>query len=375
MKQIYNDLIYLVYCGINEKIPDKSRVARMDLDALYDTAKRSSICSVLYVPLEAVGAATDKFSQTYNKSVRKNILLDIERGHIIDYFEEHGIWYMPMKGCLLKEMYPAPGMREMSDNDLIIDPDRLAEMNKFMTERGYRCPRFAAGHCDQYNKPPVLNFEFHACLFSENTSEKMAGYYRNIKDILIKDEDNKFGYHFSDEEFYLYMTAHEYKHYSGSGTGIRSLIDSYIYTSKKGSTLDWKYVEEHAEALGIADFEKQRRKLAEKLFSQPELPAFSEEEKEMLEFYLGSGTYGNLEQAVKRDLNKNGHGAKAKYILRRFFPPLSFMKEWYPICRKSPLLIPVGYVWRWIKGITSNRRKLSTEINVIMNHKQAKKRR
>ena len=72
MEQLKKDLIYLMYCAANEQTPDKAKVAAMDLDKLYDTAKKHRICSVLYVPLEAAGAADERFSQAYNKSVRKN---------------------------------------------------------------------------------------------------------------------------------------------------------------------------------------------------------------------------------------------------------------------------------------------------------------
>ena len=61
------------------------------------------------------------FHQAYNKAVRKNVILDVERTAIFEEFERKGIWYMPLKGSILKELYPENGMREMADNDVLYD--------------------------------------------------------------------------------------------------------------------------------------------------------------------------------------------------------------------------------------------------------------
>ncbi|MBR5633637.1 MAG: hypothetical protein IKW78_00425, partial [Prevotella sp.] len=47
-------------------------------------------------------------------------------------------------------------------------------------------------------------------------------YYADTRRLLRKAGDKCCGYHFSDEDFYVFMTAHEWKHYSGSGTGINN---------------------------------------------------------------------------------------------------------------------------------------------------------
>ena len=73
--------------------------------------------------------------------------------------------------------------------------------------------------------PPVLNFELHTTLFGSDHDETLYRYYADTKRLLRKDEDNNYGFHFSNEDFYVYMTAHEWKHYNGGGTGIRSLLD------------------------------------------------------------------------------------------------------------------------------------------------------
>ena len=50
----------------------------------------------------------------------------------------------------------------------------------------------------------------HVCLLPSRPDQMLAAQFS---------EGSRYGYHFSDEDFYLYMLAHEYKHFSGSGTG------------------------------------------------------------------------------------------------------------------------------------------------------------
>ena len=58
--------------------------------------------------------------------------------------------------------------------------------------------------------------------------------------------------HLSQEDFYLYVTSHEYKHYSAGGTGLRSVLDTYVYLQKAAPDMD--YVTAEAEKLGMAEF-------------------------------------------------------------------------------------------------------------------------
>jgi len=145
-------------------------------------------------------------------------------------------------------------------------------MKLIMLSHSYTAEHYGVGNHDVYMKPPVLNFELHTSLFGSAHAEPLYKYYADTKRLLIKDEGNNYGYHFSDEDFYVYMTAHEWKHYSGSGTGIRSLLDCYVYCKIKGENLNRNYITEQCRQLEITDFEKERRALAVKIFPRTHFP-------------------------------------------------------------------------------------------------------
>lgn len=66
---------------------------------------------------------------------------------------------------------------------------------------------------------------------------------------------------------HVYIIAHAYKHFIFSGTGIRSLIDIYVYNVS--CSVDINYIKEQCKILGIQDYEKEAREMAYKLFNVP----------------------------------------------------------------------------------------------------------
>ena len=73
---------------------------------------------------------------------------------------EH-IWYLPLKGIILKDYYPSVGMRQMSDNDILFDADAWERVEKHMLSEGYETESVGKGNHDVYQKAPVYNFEMH----------------------------------------------------------------------------------------------------------------------------------------------------------------------------------------------------------------------
>jgi len=259
-----------------------------------------------------------------------------------------------LKGAVLKELYPRYGMREMADNDILFDKSRGAELREIMLELGFTVEEYDRGNHDIYYKKPVSNFEMHKELFSELGNKKLYIYYANVKDRLIRDDEKQYEYHFTDEDFYLYITAHDYKHYSLSGAGLRSLMDTYVYLKHK--PLDMEYVVREAKKIGIADFERQNRELALHLFEGQEL---THTEREMLDYIISSGTYGNLEQYVANAVQEKG---KWGYFLSRLTLPRELMEILFPILKKAPFLYPFCWVLRIVRGLIFSNRKARGEI-------------
>ena len=355
------DMIYLTACAVNGRKPKQERIDRLDLPKLFEVCQKHILTACVAYALESAGVKDNDFTQAKEKAIRKNILLDAERRTILRKLEAEKIWYMPLKGSLLHNWYPKLGMRQMSDNDILFDISRREDVRNIMYDFGYRL-KSELEVVDEYLKEPVYNFEMHGELFMEYQVGAMADYYRRIKSRMLKDNNNEYGYHFSNEDFYLFMMAHEYKHFSGGGTGVRSLVDTYVFLRKFKNSLDWDYLSTELEKIGIADFERNNRELAIRVFSMKSL---SLEDKKLLDYYVMSETYGNIDNLVKNGVKYRGKGSKLRYLVYRFFPPISFLEGSVPWVKKSKMLIPAAYIYRFFRGATVNRKKVSNEFKQL----------
>ncbi len=361
----FMDAAYLAACGVNGQIPDAARVGRMDLTALYETAERHLVTGVTAMALESAGVRDRAFIQAKGKAIRKAVVFDTERAAVLEKLEEAGIWYMPLKGAVLKDLYPAVGMRQMADVDILYDASRTDDLRAVMEGLGFSAEGSNASVIHMgYVKPPFCSFEMHRMLFNSERDDPLANYYRDVKSRLIRDEGRGYGCHFSDEDFYLYMIAHEYKHYSGGGTGLRSLLDTYVFLSRKGENLDRDYLEGELRKLGLEEFEEQNRRLSMHLFGGE---ALTESEAEMLEYMFSSGAYGTLTHRVRHRIGNSGSRpfGRVRYVIGRMFMPRETVKAYFPVFDKYPVLLPLLPIYRLLRGLTVRRKKMWAEFRVL----------
>ena len=354
-------VIWLSGCAVNGTVPDRERAKKISLENLYKAAKMHMLTAAVAYSLKTAGICDKNFEQEKAKSIRKIAAMDIDKSLLFEGLEKQKIWYMPLKGTVVKDFYPSIGMRQMSDFDILFDAEYAENVHDIMLDLGFSCESFGVSNHDVYLKKPVSNFEMHKELFSELHKPEIYQYYKNVKERLIKDDNNDYGWHFRTEDLYVYMTAHEYKHFSDCGTGLRSILDTYVFWQKFGGQLDENYISAETKKLGISDFEKQNRSLALHLFGGGEL---TDEDREMLEYIIYSGTYGTFKNSVEKSVKKNGGGKKGKmlYLRDKLFLPLDRVKQFYPFYYKHKILLPVLFFYRIGKSIKNGKSKKILEI-------------
>lgn len=373
MEKTYYDMIYLAACGINGIRPDMAVLGEVDYVNLYCTCRDHFLEALVGIALKNAGVSISKYwNEHISKAIRREILYDVERAKLLAFMEQKGIWNLPLKGIILKNYYPGPGMRQMSDNDILFDYSFCDEVRAYMESEGYEAVSVGIGNHDVYRKPPVYNFELHSTLYSELHQAGWAEYYQNVKDRLVLNEGTSYGYRFTDEDFYVYITTHAYKHYLGSGTGLRTLIDFYVYLKAKPQ-LDFAYIEKECEALGIAEFERLNRRLSEKVFGRNASgglkaleQSLSDEEREMLFYYLSSGVYGTLENRVRNFQKKSGSKSKLRYLWSRLFPGVDAYRQ-FPFIARHRWLFPFGWLYRVLRALfcRERRRNMLREIKAV----------
>ena len=364
------DLIYLVSCSVNAQKPDKEKCAEMNLESVFEAARRHSLTVAAANALEQAVTPPNFFTEEKFKALRRLSLLEHERAQILKALEENEIRYMPLKGIILKELYPQSGMREMSDNDILIDESKAFEIKDIMKQSGYMCKQFRKTNHDVYLKGKLLEFEIHSHLFDKNFYPQLFAYYQNVWQRLICDSNNPFCYHFSHEDFYIFIICHLYKHYQG-GTGLRALLDIYVYNKAFGQTLNQGYITGELTKLELAAFDHDVKALTEKVFTGQTL---TEEEQNELLFYIESNVHGTAGNLMAEKLNNDDSiKSKRRYVLRRIFPSEKNIQK-YPLVARHKALYPLLVLYRPMKGMVKHRKQMKGEISVLKNFKKKKHR-
>ncbi len=249
------------------------------------------------------------------------------------------------------------------------------QVKDIFTKRGYQVEYYNEGNHDVYQKNPLYNYEIHVSLFHSN-EKKFAKQYAGIKERLLLVHNSKYQYKFTPEDFYVFITAHTFKHYSEKGIGVRALSDFYVMNQKLGAELNWIYVEQELNKLGIGGFERESRSLAEKIFGEirplKEIN-LSKKELQMLLYYLESGTFGNMDNLIsKRFENLNSANGDSKsnsklvYFMERIFPSKDFIKDSYPFVYKHLWIYPLFCLWRIVCKPVLNWEKIKGEIRSLV---------
>lgn len=245
----------------------------------------------------------------------------------------------------------------MSDNDILIDLAYRQEIHDYMVDqRGYEVYEYSPieSYDDVYKKQPVYIFEMHKRLFEEDTPIHEA-YYANVSEKLIPVEGKQYERQFSDEDFYLYILAHAHRHFEASGTGLRLLVDCYVWNHTK--QMDRAYLDAELEKLNMVDFERICRTLSEKMLGGESFSLTAEEEQ-MLTYMEQCGTFGNEEISAEnrvlkqmKKANVDERTAKRQLFIQRLFPDMHYYEIRAPFVYRHKILIPFYWIWRLIRRL------------------------
>jgi len=362
-------VIYLAGCAVNGLTPDRDTVESLQLPEVYQAARAHMLSACVAVALEAAGRADENSAQAIFTAVRRSAIYASAREAVTKRLEEAGIWYVPLKGILISADYPKPFMREMADHDYLYDASRAQDVKAIMEDLGFSAESVGITNHDVYVKPPFLCFEMHTALFGPWHRQSIFDYYKDVEARLLPGPG--VSRHFSPEDLYIYLTAHEYKHFIGDGAGLRSLLDTCVFL-KSHKDLDFDYIARETEKLGIADFERSSRELAQKVFRGT---ALLEREKKMLEFICGSGVFGTPTQHFEHIVGDYGSGLKGKlrYFSHRLILKRSSIREKYPFIYRHRVLYPFFCVYRIGDALIKKRKAVFAELRALCRIRDRKK--
>lgn len=360
-------MLYLIGCALRNDAPDAGLQADLDEEKLYLIAKKHSLCAVTEYALRKFGFRCDsRITDAAAQSIRKTVLMKHEREMLFAEWENAGIRYLPLKGIMMEELYPSIGLREMSDNDILVDDANAQEVYHLMVSHGYDCKSYGKGHHDIYVKKPCYVFEIHRMMFDEDDNPDYAAYYSNVFEKTVTDGVHEYGYRMSREDFYIYMILHAKVHFDLAGTGLRLLVDLLVFGDHFGDELDWSYIAGELKDLGAGDFEQELREIEETVFSWQPYENFN---NTLFDEIALSGTYGNYSNLLRSHFRatsaEQGVAGKIRYFKYRFSVPEGILKKQFPFFYRHKALVPVLWVYRPLRKLIKRPSSIPKELKAL----------
>ncbi|MBQ4091145.1 MAG: nucleotidyltransferase family protein [Clostridia bacterium] len=268
-------------------------------------------------------------------------------------FEECGIDFALLKGAVIKNYYPEPFLRTMSDVDILVKEQQLERAEAVLCDKLGYTVRERGPHDVSLFSAGGVHIELHFCLMDEQS----IGILGDDAAKLISDawqtarllSGSAHSYSLSKEVFYAFHLLHMAKHILNGGCGVKPFLDTYILSKRGVPKLSGER---------LVAFERGVMKLCSVWFGGAEGDEFT---ASLENYVLSGGVYGNEEQRVV--VGQSAKGGRAAYLCSRIFLPYSELKFRYPVLKKHKWLTPIFQIVRWIeipfkKGITGTRQQL-----------------
>ena len=338
-----------------------------DTSKLYEAAKMHHMMNIIYTGAVLCGIDKElpEMKKLFVGALREASIEEIQHKEIErvkKLFSKEDIDFMPLKGALLKGLYPLPYMRYMSDIDILIRMEQYEKISSILKEAGYEF-RLESDHEYVWKKKNVLNIELHKMLIPSYNKD----FYRYFGDGWNKAVKGECGFSMSKEDEFIYIFTHFAKHYRSRGAGVKYLTDIYLFLNSY--ELDCKYIEEELSKLKLLEFYKN---ILETIDCWFEGKCLTEKAELISSFIIRSGAYGTHDNGMASSLlrqkannPKNKKGIKTRLIISRTFPSLSVMRIHNKYLDKTPFLLPVAWIKRLVVALIKKRKNIARHIDDI----------
>lgn len=314
----------------------------VDWEKLLQLSRMHSVAPLVCEGLQKAGAfqlapqtVQDQLNTVYMQAIYRDAQLEYTQGLLEEKLKKAGMPFIFLKGSVLKKDYPVPALRTMSDMDVLIreaDYETLDQVAKTLEGEA----DFGDGNHKNYKFPGNVLVEFHPNFLHHasriSTLINPGWQYAKERDGLWK---------LTEEGFYLFHLCHLADHFTGSGMGVRFILDTWVLRHLHKNQPDRAKVEAELKRFGLLDFTKNIEQLAETWFSGEETNPLMEE---LGEYVLANGVFGNLSQSALNEVSLAGN--KRKALLKRVFYPRAEMESRYPWCKGKPILLPAAWFAR-----------------------------
>lgn len=341
----------------------------IDWKALIEEAKEHKVTGLAYSSVKGQLQELEIDQQLLNEWKREVIFSGMNQqrhvkhsAEILRLFNEEKIPVIVLKGIVLRELFPHPDLRTMSDLDILVHEEDLARIGAFLTTRGFKKLEAPQEKHDVYYKGS-FKVEVHWSLTEEGMfrggKSYEEGIWERVREVeVLGVKTLTLGYN----DFIFHLIIHMASHTAYHGFGIRYLLDLVVMIEQQGAFIDWAEVVRLMDACQVRKYSAVLFKCCEDLFGlevptsvanlveiDPQYIILFEEE------IMNSGVHGYREggEILSRQISYDNTQVSSPFskLVGLFFPPVEKMSDKYQYAKKNKLLIPVAWGHHLMVGI------------------------
>ncbi len=339
-------VLSLIKCGIYGGKPCLPE--DFNIQPIYSLAKQHQIMGVLLYGLLAAGfdIGMPEIKPLYAGALAETIFHEkqqAEISRIYDALNKSKISFMPLKGALLKGIYPRPELRVMSDVDILIRTEEYGLISPVMTALGFE-EQYESDH-EIVWKNAGLTVEFHKHLIPSYNSD-YHGYFKDVWDKAVPIDGYRFCLEKNDE--FIYNFTHLAKHYRDGGIGFKHYIDIQLMLEKYDPNLE--YVRSELGKLHLERFLDNVLKTLDFWFGEGE---YTDTVGIILKHTFLGGAYGSAGDQLTGRVVRNAERSHSRMraITDMVFPSAKVLKPTYKYLEKFPVLLPIAWISRWANAL------------------------
>ena len=362
--QVIDIFIKLVKSEILATSLDNSVAKSVDqnmMKELYVLSKKHDMTHLVAAALErndllGKDEVSNKIRNSFYTAVRRDAMKERELQQIYQLFEEEHIVFIPLKGAVIRDLYPEPWMRTSCDIDILVkeeDVERAKEI--VISQLNYKMAGQNYHDISLYSQTNV-HLELHYWI--KEHMDNIDQLLERVWDYVQPIKEGSYQYQMKTEFMMFYHFAHMAYHFTHGGCGVRNFID--IWLMEKALDYEQELLASYCEMCGIKVFADYAKKIS---YIWMEDREHDEITKRMQSHIVDNGVYGTQESSVtSRNTTVNGKG---KYLLQRIFMPRRVLCILYPKLKEYPILYPYYIVKRWTCLLDGGRaQRIMSEVKV-----------
>lgn len=363
----------------------------VDWNEVINLAKRHKVEGIEYIALSRTKVGDTVDTENMESLKRQALITGMSQSRnikslskVFKKINEENIPVIVLKGLVVRDFYPQPDQRSMSDADILVHKEDVEKIKQVLINMGYT---FLEDHKASHHIALVHNqypmVEVHWNLFKrDGFSEELEDYERVIWRSAIKvkvgdAEVLSLGY----EDLALHLCMHMAAHLAATGFGVRQLCDLVLLAEKKSEEIDWNSFIMKARMYGFEKFSTIMFILCRELFNLKIPNEISTKGidnrrnvKALIDDIFENGVHGKSDMTSRfgnqvafnfEDKDENATVGAMKRYLRFIFPKIDDMSDKYNYAKKIKVLAPVAWIHHLFAGIFTEGYSFKDKFNFL----------